>query len=115
MSDGTWNYTYDKSGNLTKQINPTTGDETDYHYDIRNRPLEVAVNPGTAPYKTINYTCNMDNRLIGRSITTTPLGGSLTTTTASFAYDGANTTLAFMFFPNWLNHSCLQRNRPRSF
>ncbi len=41
LSDGTYNYTYDKDGNTTLQTNITTGYVTYYSWDYRNRLTEV--------------------------------------------------------------------------
>jgi RHS repeat-associated protein len=41
LSDGTYNYTYDKDGNMTSQTNIATGYVTYYTWDYRNRLIEV--------------------------------------------------------------------------
>ncbi len=40
-SDGTSDYTYDATGNMTSKTNIATGVETDYVWDDRNRLVEV--------------------------------------------------------------------------
>lgn len=41
QSDGTYNYTYDKEGNLTRRTKIVGGQVTDYAWDHRNRLVSV--------------------------------------------------------------------------
>lgn len=52
-NDGTWHYTYDKSGQLTKAVSPT-GDITEYTYDLSGNRTSVKKNGAATAYTSNN-------------------------------------------------------------
>ena len=89
LADSTWSYSYDKNGNLVKQVDGS-GHEVDYTYDVDNRLTEVKSYTSSVLTQDVQYTYDLYGNLIGRSVTT---GG--TTTTARFVFDGSEMVLAF--------------------
>jgi YD repeat-containing protein len=78
-SDGTYTYSYDNNGNLTKQV-AADGSETDYSYDFRNRLTEVTSKDSSGRVtQQVDYVYDALNRLVGR-------------TQANYTYTGGSTT-----------------------
>jgi RHS repeat-associated protein len=88
LSDGTYNYTYDKDGNMTSQTNIATGYVTYYSWDYRNRLIEVKQedNHGNV-LNDEKFTYDVNNNRIAVS-----LNG---TTQLYTVYDGANPYMDF--------------------
>ncbi len=97
LSDGTYDYTFDISGHVTKRVNKTSLAETDYAWDNRGRMISVKdfVSSGGAQTQEVDYTYDVFNRLITRVYTPYTGGNPQTPTTARFVYDGNNVMLAF--------------------
>jgi RHS repeat-associated protein len=88
LSDGTYNYTYDKDGNTLTQTNISTGSVTYYTWDYRNRLVEVKQETSTGT--VINdekFTYDVTNNRIAVS-----LNG---TTQLYTVYDGSNPYIDF--------------------
>ncbi len=103
QSDGTYFYTYDADGNCTSRTRmcyaPSSDYTTLYTWDNRNRLTEVK-NENIAGQVTsdMQYTYDVENRLIGETVTTysTPGDASTATTTQQeFVYDGNQIVLQF--------------------
>ncbi len=88
LSDGTYNYTYDKDGNTLTQTNIATGSVTYFSWDYRNRLTEVKVETsGGTVLNDEKFTYDVNNNRIGVS-----LNG---TTQLYTVYDGANPYMDF--------------------
>ncbi|AGA28668.1 FG-GAP-like repeat-containing protein [Singulisphaera acidiphila] len=64
-SDGTFNYAYDVEGNLTSKTEVSSGDETLYKWDYRNRLIEVDQLVGGSIAVLATYTYDAADRRIG--------------------------------------------------
>ncbi len=83
-SDGTFDYQYDAEGNRTKKLLAGTATVVEqYTWDYRNRLTRVTFYTGGAVAKTVDYSYDAFNHLIGRKVTS---GG--TTDQRYFVYDG---------------------------
>ncbi len=83
-SDGTYDYEYDDEGNREqKLLAGTTTVVEQYTWDYRNRLTKVTFYSGGAVTKTVDYSYDALNHLIGRKVTA---GG--TTDQRYFVYDG---------------------------
>src|SRR5579875_3710623 len=88
LSDGTYNYTYDKDGNTLTQTNIATGSVTYYTWDYRNRLVEVKEESSSGTVlNDEKFTYDVFNNRIAVSLNGTP---QLYT-----VYDGANAYLDF--------------------
>jgi RHS repeat-associated protein len=85
-SDGTYNYGYDDEGNLTSKTNISTGNQTLYKWDFRNRLTEVDSVISGVNTMLATYTYDALDRRIGVSE-----GGSATWT----VFDGVSPILDF--------------------
>ena len=86
LSDGTYDYTYDAEGNLTRQVDIATRTETDYTWDDRNRLASVTVKDAKGRVESeTNYGYDPFNRLI--SETTTNLTGTTPQVTTTHYVD----------------------------
>ncbi len=98
--DGTWTYTYDANGNLTKQVGDSggaqAGNEIDYTYDVGNRLTEVKNLTDDVVMQDVQYTYDMFGNLIGRKLTTYS-GDSSTTTISRFVYDPTSGQMVLAF------------------
>lgn len=80
-SDGTFNYSYDREGNLTTKTAIATGATTTYSYDHRNRLMSVIDRDANgATTQTVEFTYDMFNRRQSKTV-----NGQTTT----FINDGA--------------------------
>ena len=100
-TDGTYDYSYDNNGNLTKQVTIADNSEIDYSYDYRNRLTEVTNKDSLGRVtQVVDYVYDAFNRLVGRTQTNNTYTGTSTTSdtttvvTGHFVYDGANMVLA---------------------
>jgi YD repeat-containing protein len=112
--DGTYTYQYDADGNETARwIAGTTGEThpgtnsgdyqiTTYTWDDRNRLMEVdsyttaAQYNAQTPTQTVKDTYDVENRLIGETVTTYNTNGSVNQSTQQqFVYDGNEIVLQF--------------------
>ena len=68
LSDGTYEYTYDREGNLVAKIEPATGDRWEYAYDHRNRLTAVRLwGGGTTLDLEVRFEYDALDRRISRS------------------------------------------------
>jgi RHS repeat-associated protein len=99
LSDGTYKYVYDESGNVIQRYTSTA--ETDYFWDNRGRLVKVQdfTKSGSTltQIQQVDYTHDAFDRLIGRSLTPYSGGSPVTASiaTARFVYDGDDAVLAF--------------------
>ena len=85
-SDGTYNYTYDNAGNLTKKTTIATGAYVTYTWDYHNRLTDVqAYNSSNVLQSHVHYTYDVFDRLIEEQID--PTGSGTYTSAQSFVYD----------------------------
>jgi RHS repeat-associated protein len=69
LSDGTYNYQYDREGNRTLRTEIATGKVTEYVWDYRNRLTTVLFkDAGGVVTKTIEYLYDVNNQRIGKKI-----------------------------------------------
>ena len=108
LFDGTYTYSFDAEGNTTArwiaattsalETEPGTGDTdiTKYAWDNRNRFASVThyQNFGDAPDQTVHFAYDAFNRWIGETVSVTS-GGTTTTHSTGFAYDGTQIVLQF--------------------
>ena len=92
LADGTYNYVYDKNGNLIQQTQISNGHVTEYTWDFENRLAGVTYYNSLADAQaqrnatqTVAYTYDYLGREISEAVT---IGA--TTTYSFFAYDGGN-------------------------
>ena len=90
LSDGTFNYVYDKNGNLIRQMRISTSYatdwETDYTWDYENRLSGVTIrNNSGVVQKSLAYSYDPFGNRIGTAVTV----GGVTTYTYD-VYDGGN-------------------------
>ena len=95
LSDGTYNYEYDAEGNRTLRTEIATGIVTQYTWDYRNRLTRVVESDASGNVLTeANYTYDVDNRRIAKTVD--PDGaGSSSATVERFVYDGDHIALTF--------------------
>ncbi len=89
LSDGTYDYEYDAEGNRTRRTEIATGEVTEYHWDHRNRLVQVRTRTSDQGPVTSDtqYAYDYLNRWIARSHD--PDGdGPLGFTDTFFVYDG---------------------------
>ena len=93
-SDGTYNYTYDNAGNLTKKTTIATGNYVTYTWDYHNRLTDVqAYNSSNVLQSHEHYVYDVFDRLIERQVD--PTGGGTYTASQSFVYEGDNVILVY--------------------
>jgi RHS repeat-associated protein len=99
LSDGTYDYTFDVAGHVTKRVNRATNAETDYFWDNRSRLVSVKdyATSGGAQTQEVDYTYDVFNRLITRVFTPYSGGNPQTASIvqSELVYDGNNVVLAF--------------------
>ncbi|HZZ71753.1 MAG TPA: hypothetical protein VFE24_05840, partial [Pirellulales bacterium] len=92
LSDGTYNYTYDESGNMIKRVAISGGAESDYDWDNRGRLVMVTdKNSSGTTLQTVANSYDMFDNLIGRTWTPYTSGVAGTPYTSRFIYDGPST------------------------
>ena len=99
-NDGTYTYSYDTSGDLTRLTLDADGSYTTFSYDVRHRLTAVATftMDGETAVQTgeTDYAYDMFDNVIARTIKTFDSGGSETGSTAEhYVLDGSNIVLAF--------------------
>jgi RHS repeat-associated protein len=88
LSANGYTYTYDAAGNTITETNTSTGDETDYTWDNRDRLTSVtSKNSSGVIQQVVTYTYDAFNQLIGESVTPYSGGVAGTTATQRFVYD----------------------------
>src|SRR5262249_42227982 len=91
LSDGTFNYAYDKEGNLISRTEIATGKVRLFRWDFRDR-LSSVVDKDAAgnAIQEVDFTYDAFDRRISKTVTA---GGNSVTT--DFVYDGDNVLLDF--------------------
>jgi RHS repeat-associated protein len=85
LSDGTYDYEYDKEGNRILRTNIATGETIQYEWDHRNRLIKITDKDATSEITQVaEYTYDFQNRRIAKSLST--LHSPLSTT--YYLYDG---------------------------
>jgi RHS repeat-associated protein len=96
LSDGTYNYAYDKEGNLVKRTEIASGNYRDFHWDFRNRLIAItdktAANVAT---QKVSFSYDVFNRRISRGVDTTPQD-AVDAVFTHFIYDGDDVILDFV-------------------
>jgi RHS repeat-associated protein len=96
-SDGMYNYTYDGEGNRLTRTKISDNSLTEYTWDYRNRLTKVverATGSGGAITKETNYTYDVFDRRIGKSVDADGAGGG-SAVVSRFVYDGDHIALQF--------------------
>ena len=97
--DGTYTYSYDTSGDLTRLTLDADGSYTTFGYDVRHRlaSVETYVMSGETAVQTgeTDYAYDMFNNVIARTIKTFTDGSDTGSASDHFVYDGTNIVLAF--------------------
>lgn len=100
-SIGDFSFLYDAEGNITRRTNTTTGEETHFAYDHRNRLIEATVHPsnGAAASDVLRFDYDFFDRMIWREIngTVTWIVHDRYMPIAEFA-DGADEPSAMYFY-----------------
>jgi len=88
MDDTTFTYIYDLNGNLTQKTDKTTGEVTDFTWDVQNQLVKVEKRPsaGAIPTQTIQYKYDAIGRRIQKDV-----DGTLTI----YIYDDADILLEY--------------------
>jgi RHS repeat-associated protein len=96
LSDGTYNYTYDKEGNLLKRTENASGNYRDFEWDFRNRLIAVT-DKTTANVATQKVTFSYDafDRRISKAVDTTPQD-AVDAVFTHFVYDREDVILDFI-------------------
>jgi RHS repeat-associated protein len=91
LSDGTYNYTYDAEGNLTRKTEIGTGQYTEFFYDHRNRLVRGTVkSAGGIILREVLYTYDVFDRNIARTVDSDGAGPAQSETRYTI-YDGSDT------------------------
>ena len=94
LSDGTYNYEYDREGNIISKTDILTGQVTQYQWDHRNRLTSATVNDSNNNLvKSANYTYDALNRRIGKEVDSD--GDGNIDETSRFVLDGDHIALTF--------------------
>ena len=73
LTDGTFNYDYDKEGNLSKRTEIVTGNFREFRWDHRNRLVTVTDrNAAGVSQQVAKFTYDALDRRISKSVDTTP-------------------------------------------
>ena len=90
LSDGTFTYSYDNEGNLTRKTTIATGEYTEFEFDPRNRLVRATTkSAGGIILEEVTYTYDVFNRNIARTVDRDGAGANSAQTTFT-VYDGAN-------------------------
>jgi RHS repeat-associated protein len=96
LSDGTFNYEYDKEGNQSRRTNIATSDFREFQYDHRNRLTRVTdFSAGGVITQDASYTYDALNRRIAKTVDANGADPGIEQATY-FVYDGANVLLDFV-------------------
>jgi len=103
LSDGTYNYVYDASGEMVSQIDISTGAEIDYAYDTAGRTTGITDKDSSGrTTDAIDFTLDVYGQLIGRGESVYTYTGdsdtpsSTTSTVTTFVHDAVgNIVLQF--------------------
>lgn len=88
-SDGTYNYTYDNEGNVTKKTTISSGAYVTYTWDYHNRLTDAKTyNVSNVLQSAVKYIYDVFDRLIEKKIDST--GGGTYTVAQDFGYDANN-------------------------
>ena len=94
LSDGIYNYEYDREGNIISKTDILTGQVTQYQWDHRNRLTSATVNDSNDNLvKSANYTYDALNRRIGKEVDSD--GDGNIDETSRFVLDGDHIALTF--------------------
>jgi len=86
-TDGTYNYTYDDEGNLTRRTLIADSSYVEYEWDHRNRLISATnYNASDVKQQKVEYAYDINNLLIGRKLDSD--GDGTFDTSGSFIYDG---------------------------
>ncbi len=95
LSDGIYNYEYDKEGNRTKRTEIANGEVTQYSWDYKNRLTQVVVVDANGVVQhQADYTYDVFDRRISKSVDADG-DGSAIASVEQFVYDGDNIALVF--------------------
>ncbi len=99
LSDGTFNYEYDKEGNLSKRTEIAGGDYREFTWDFRNRLVAVIdkTSAGT-PTQEVTFSYDAFDRRIGKSVDTMP-EDAIDAVFTDFVYDGDDVIMDFIEYP----------------
>ncbi|MEJ7593341.1 MAG: RHS repeat-associated core domain-containing protein [Planctomycetaceae bacterium] len=92
LSDGTYNYQYDKEGNRIRRSEISGTEVVTYAWDHRNRLTRVTFMDGTAETKRVEYDYNGANLRIEKRVST---NGGTSWTIERYALDGGDVLLTF--------------------
>jgi RHS repeat-associated protein len=96
LSDGTYNYLYDKEGNRTRRTLISNGSYEQYTWDHRNRLTKVEFKTsGGSVTKWVSYSYDVYNRLVRRQFDPDGSGSQAASNTFYTGYDGIHPTLEF--------------------
>lgn len=95
LSNGVYTYEYDGEGNRTRRTDATTGEVTQYKWDLRNRLIKVVVSDSAGtPSQEVEFVYDVFDRRIAK--VTDPDGdGPATAEEERFVYDGSEIALVF--------------------
>ena len=95
LSDGTYTYEYDNEGNRVRRVAITSGENTEYSWDYRNRLTSVVTKDSSgAITKSVEYTYDVYDRRIAKSVDSDG-DGAATATEERYVYDGEHIALVF--------------------
>jgi RHS repeat-associated protein len=96
LSDGTFNYSYDSEGNLTRRTEIASGKVRDFSWDYRNR-LTAVIDKTAANVETqkVAFTYDTYGRRISKAVDTSPLD-TVDAAITHFVYDGQDVLLDFI-------------------
>jgi RHS repeat-associated protein len=97
LNDGTFSYTYDDVGNMTRRTTLATGAVRDFTYDHQNRLTAVTDrnSVGGAATQTVGYTYDGLGRRIAQSVDSDGAGANPASVT-HYILDGGQVTLEFV-------------------
>ncbi len=106
--DGTYEYTYDKEGNLTKRVTlvwnagtstwDATGATTEYAWDNRNRLTSITAkpSPGGSATKVLGYSYDAFDLRVAKSVDNTPVGSGTIDRYEYYVWDGDDIVMDFV-------------------
>ncbi len=95
QTDGTYNYTYDNEGNITRRTVISTGAVTDYAWDHRNRLASVFERPSAAAETTkrTTYVYDAFDRRVGKRLDTN--GDTIADQADAWIWDGQHEVIQY--------------------
>jgi RHS repeat-associated protein len=95
LADGTYNYSYDAEGNMSRRVEIMTGEIRDFTWDQRNRLVQVTdKSSGGMIINEALYTYDALNRRIAKTVDADGAGAGVPTT-EHYVYDGEQVILEF--------------------